>query len=257
MSDKKMYFGSREVISATAPKVVNPESKEEAETGEVLVEYAEGEPKFEAMPKEEWEAGQSEEPIKDAGDWSKWWVKRSHPVRLEVHKVLEKFNPRFGEIQRLLQWIETAYQEVFKKAINARFKVEDFHADGTYQHIMDELKEEDLKDVPEDVSDIIELLIKHKKGVGETLYGAYFTGMQKNLEGLVNKAFSNVMGSDDEHRRCNDVADVLELWGKADKEGGEPSSVEGVVNRACGEVDDMGEDGEGSEGEAKPEGKTD
>lgn len=251
--EPKTYFGGREVSAANAVEAIHPETQEKIVLGEVLVEYADGkEPVFEAVNKEEWEAGKTEEPI-DKAKYAEWFVKRTTPIRTEIHKIVEKFNPRFGEIERVLQWVAEAYKQSFRKAVEIRSGISNFETDGTFAHLMSFYPEK--PEMPEDVADVLEVLKKHNIPVGQVLYGSYFQGIQRQLEALASNAFSHLVGKDDEHRRVNDLQDIFDedARNKAEKAGNEPAPVEGDAP-SNGEDNDSREDKGASSTEAPKEG---
>lgn len=228
-----MYFGTREVKTVTEPDMIHPDTGETLKTGEVLIEYAEGLPQFEAMPKEEWEAGKTAEAI-DKSKLAEWFVTRTTPIRVQIHKVLEQGNPRFGEITRILRWIEEAYIETFRKAVELKTGVEDFQTRGLFSDIVKIHSENGSKMIDElqpPVRDIMDVLIKHNIPVGQVLFGGYLLNAQKALETVTDRAFSLVIPPDDEHRRCNDIEDIFNTYAKPTTEA-PTESAESVTNSA-------------------------
>lgn len=242
-----IYFGSREVKVATPTMGVDTEGKE-ISLGEVLVEYAEGTPQFEAVPTDEWEAGKSEEPVK-AGDKAKWFVDRTTKMRTEIHKIFEKSNPRFNEIGKVLQWIQEGYRQAFVKAIELKTGMIDIVNEGTFDLIVkthEEAKTKEYADLSQLSKDILEVLRKHEVKLGEVLQGGMFQQLQSALESLTNSGFSLILGSDDEHRRTNDLVDIFDFYGK--KLGEEDGAVDKAVEDTGSEGKDTGtlEDTSGS-----------
>lgn len=208
------FFGSREVKEFSVPKVVNEEGVEQ-ELDEVLVEYAEGTPQFEAVPKAEWEAGKSDRALTPA-EKAKWFVERTTKLRTDVHKVFEAQNPRFNEIGKILDWVHETYRQAFVKAVELKTGVADFVSEGTFDHIVKAHEDNGSKMVEElnQLSvDILDVLRKHKVKVGEVMQGGLLGQIQKDLEQLTDRGFSLIVGSDDEHRRTNDLVDIFDVYG--------------------------------------------
>lgn len=225
----KTFFGKREVKSIEEPQAMT-EAGELVTNGQVLVEYAEGLPTFEAVEKEEWEAGKSEAPIED-GKWAEWLVKRSLPLRLKIHKAIELANPRFTDIQRMLEWVQEGYNLSFKKAVDAKMGTEDFATEGTLEHTFKAYKEageDPFAGRTEVFKDMMEVLEKHKVKISSILHQGFLTQFQGEAAKLINHSFSLILGSDDEHRRCDDLEDILEEYERTKKDGEKPASVEGA-----------------------------
>ena len=117
----KTYFGEREVLKAEIPEVCDAEGNP-IKGHEVLVEYADGkEPHFEAVHEEEWEAGKSDKPVGSSQAKSEWFVARTLPLRQRVHDLFEEYNPRFHELEKILDWIMQTYSEGFSKCVDLEF----------------------------------------------------------------------------------------------------------------------------------------
>lgn len=205
------FFGSREVKEFSIPKVMTEDGVEQ-EIAEVLVEYTEGLPQFEAVPKAEWEAGKSDRAI-GAGEKGKWFVERTTRLRTDVHKIFEEQNPRFNEIGKILEWVHETYRQAFVKAVELKTGVADFVSEGTFDHIVKAHEDNGSKMVEELnvlAFDILDVLRKHKVKVGEVMQGGLLGQVQKALEQITDKGFSLIVGSDDEHRRTNDLVDIFD-----------------------------------------------
>lgn len=259
-----IFFGSREVKEFSIPKAVR-EDGTEYELDEVLVEYKEGKPQFEAVPKAEWEKGQTDRALTPS-EKAKWFVERTTKLRTDIHKVFEAQNPRFGEIGRVLEWIHETYRQAFVKAVELKTGVNDFVTEGTFDHIVEAHTtngSDQVEKLPQLTADILDVLRKHKVKVGEVIQGGLLSTIQKDLEMLADKGFSLIIGSDDEHRRCNDLVDIFDLYGNAQKpshreeNGGEQTSVEDhspSVGEDSGTLEDAsGSSTEGSQGDGSSE----
>lgn len=221
-----IYFGEREVKEFVIPKVAD-ENGNEIDHDEVLVTYAEGLPTHEAVPIGEWEAGKTDKPV-EKNDRNLWFVARTSKLRSDIHKVFEKHNPRFAEIGRVLGWVQEAYGNAFKRAVELKTGIESFEINGSFG-VLKKAHEENgskmLDDMPEIQKDILEVLIKHNVNIGNVMFGGFFQQTQKSLEDFLNKGFSYIVGSDDEHRRCNDLEDIFIVYDK--KTGTVGETVEG------------------------------
>lgn len=227
----KTYFGKREVKEFSEPQVMN-EAGEMSTNGQVLVEYAEGLPQFEAVEKEEWEAGKSDAPIED-GKWAEWLVKRSLPLRTQIHKAIEQANPRFADIERMLDWVKEGYNMAFKAAVDAKMGTQDFASEGTLTHIFKaytEAGEDAFKGRTEVFKDLMQVLEKHGVKVNQILHQGFLTQFQAEAAKLINHSFSLILGGDDEHRRCDDLTDILEAYERTKKDGDKSASVEGAAS---------------------------
>lgn len=110
------YFEDREVSGVC-----------EATNGQIGLIYKEGSAiPNEVLHKDEWEAGQSEQPSQDR---QAIFVKSSHDLQTRILQVFEEHNVRFNEIDLTLSWIKSAFDATRDRLLNAIYGTKDWLAE--------------------------------------------------------------------------------------------------------------------------------
>lgn len=255
----KLYFGTREVKSATQPDVAVVEDGVEkiVPHNEFLIEYAdEKDPRYEAISVEEWEAGKSSEPVITLDEYQKWSVKRLQPLREALMEPMKKFNPRFKDIHGVLDWMEFGFKSYLQQTVDKAFK-QDFMTETTVDQVVKKIEErgEDPTQGLSDLAkDVLVALRKHGAIASAVSDGRVYKQFAEQLAEVINYGVEITLGSSDECRRLNDIEDAMTRYELESSEAGtEPTPVEGEASKQDASVS---EDGTGGETTPAPESST-
>lgn len=225
-----MYFEDRKVKEVC-----------EAENDQVGLIYEEGSAiPNEVMHKDEWQAGQSEEPSKDRQGI---FVKASNNIQKNILDELLSHNYRFDEIPMLFEWIKEALGKVQDSVVNACYGTKDWRTEVEVGMLGDS---PDMEDNETADSLAIYLLLKER--------GVKLSEVQRVMQGAMNmvnraqvKKLEAEVGRPISLWRMDDLQQYLELKESYAEDSEDPQRAESNVG---GEDSSVGQDSETSLGQS-------